>query len=771
MRAQFRPIPSTAEELAQFGDEDRSMHRCPKEVRAGSLRAATEIRFTWAGIAVTVLGTVLVGRRVGAVLIRALADGQYAQLAVTAVFFAIVLLLISGSLAYQLSRRGYFARLARHCPPRLSEIWQRLGDAAPLVTILVPSYKEDGRVIEQSLLSAALQHYPNRNVVLLVDDPPLPASADDRARLAETRQLPDRIRRLLEPPRRWFDEALADAWARLAARCIPGAGDIEAFAVLYDEAARWFEEQAVSYPVADHTDAVFVTCTFRDRARYLRGRARRLRGLARSHRRMSRDVLLDAQREIAGLFRVEVSSFERKRYVNLSHAPNKAMNLNTYIGLSGKRVCELERDGRLHLESGGEGGEEIPDPKYFVTLDADSILAPDYVLRLVDVLERPGAERVAVIQTPYSAFPRPSGLLERIAGATTDIQHLIHQGFTAHGATYWVGANAVLRTEALRDIAVVTTERGFPVTRYIQDRTVIEDTESSIDLIVRGWRLVNYPERLSYSATPPDFGSLLIQRRRWANGGLLILPKLVAHVRRVRRDRATTRRRFLAESFLRLHYLTSLATANVGLIVLLSSAPPSALSTVWLPLSAVPYYLLYARDLVQAGYGLGDVLRVYALNLLLVPVHLGGVLRSLRQAWSGAPSPFHRTPKVRGRTAAPLGYVIGELAFLLLMLAVGWRSVLGARWLNAAFAFCNGAALVYALVAFVGLGDVALSLTTNERVRRLTEKRAGSDSARRLPPHEAISVTVQELLRLDSPTEKGTFPAGTLESSRERVCS
>jgi cellulose synthase/poly-beta-1,6-N-acetylglucosamine synthase-like glycosyltransferase len=55
------------------------------------------------------------------------------------------------------------------------------------------------------------------------------------------------------------------------------------------------------------------------------------------------------------------------------------------------------------------------------------------------------------------------------------------------------------------------------VRRYIQDRTVIEDTESSVDLVAKGWELTNYPERLSYSATPPDFGALVIQRRRWAN--------------------------------------------------------------------------------------------------------------------------------------------------------------------------------------------------------------------------------------------------------------
>src|SRR3712207_8901858 len=57
----------------------------------------------------------------------------------------------------------------------------------------------------------------------------------------------------------------------------------------------------------------------------------------------------------------------------------------------------------------------------------------------------------------------------------------------------------------------------FPYTtlfRSVQDRTVIEDTESSVDLAAHGWTLINYPERLSYSATPPDFGSLVVQRDR-----------------------------------------------------------------------------------------------------------------------------------------------------------------------------------------------------------------------------------------------------------------
>ena len=68
----------------------------------------------------------------------------------------------------------------------------------------------------------------------------------------------------------------------------------------------------------------------------------------------------------------------------------------------------------------------------------------------------------------------------------------------------------------------------FPA--YIQDTTVIEDTGATIDLARQGWRVENYPARLSYSATPSDFGALAVQRRRWANGGLIILPNLLSYL-------------------------------------------------------------------------------------------------------------------------------------------------------------------------------------------------------------------------------------------------
>ena len=198
------------------------------------------------------------------------------------------------------------------------------------------------------------------------------------------------------------------------------------------------------------------------------------------------------------------------------------------------------------------------------------------------------------------------------------------------------------------------------MTVYVQDRTVIEDTESSIDLIVKGWSLYNYPSRLAYSATPADFGSLLIQRRRWANGGLIILPKLLRHI--FCRGEAASRRGFFAFT------ISSLWPAPAPPILLLFLLPfEEGLRSIWLPLAAAPYFLLYGRDLVRAGYSWKDLFGVYALNLLLFPVHLGGVLKSLQQAVTGRKTAFGRTPKVTTRTAAPPLYVWAVVSLLVLV--------------------------------------------------------------------------------------------------------
>jgi len=99
------------------------------------------------------------------------------------------------------------------------------------------------------------------------------------------------------------------------------------------------------------------------------------------------------------------------------------------------------------------------------------------------------------------------------------------------------------------------------------------------------------------------------------------------------------------------------------------------------------------------------VLNVYALNLMLIPVHLGGVLQSIRQGWSGKRTPFRRTPKVKGRITAPGLYVVAEYAILGQWLLGAVFEFLHQRPLHACFALANAAFLAYAIVRFIGLRE------------------------------------------------------------------
>lgn len=358
--------------------------------------------------------------------------------------------------------------------------------------------------------------------------------------------------------------------------------------------------------------------------------------------------------------------------------------------------CDAATEG----QSNTAAGFAIPDPDYVVTLDADSVLLPEYCLRLVHLLEQNEYRQVAIAQTPYSAFPGSATRLERIAGATTDLQHIVHQGLTYYDATFWVGANAVIRKRALDDIAETSYQGDWEIKQYIKDRTVIEDTESTIDMGIHGWRLFNCPERLSYSATPPDFGSLCIQRRRWANGGLLIVPKLRRQSRA--RRRLGQRSRF-SELFLRWNYMASICWSSASLLVLLAFPFSATLISPVLGLVALPYFLSMASDLRYCGYKRLDVLRIYGFNLILLPVNLAGTLSSIVQGITASKAPFARTPKVRDRTVVPPFFVVAPYLLIGLAGATFYFAYQNDRVENMAYAALNVVLACYAVKAFIGL--------------------------------------------------------------------
>jgi cellulose synthase/poly-beta-1,6-N-acetylglucosamine synthase-like glycosyltransferase len=417
-------------------------------------------------------------------------------------------LLAYGCLVYLLARIGHLARLraAPHEEADAPLAGDEPEDDSSLVA-LVPSYREDPQIVLRTLFSAALQPHPNRSVVLLIDDPspsgPTPAS------LKAVRALPGVVRELLSPIREHYELAIQQFDQRAQAGELNLADEARQVAESCLHAADWFDAQADKHPEGDIAYLFFTDLTFRLPASRWRSEARRWAALAQeSGASLSADRLRRAYGELLSTFRVQVTSFERKRFANLSHTENKAMNINTYLGLLGGSYCFKSSTAGLLLSRCPEDDADliVPDADFGLILDADTIVSPDYTPRLMPRFRDPDGERLAVVQCPYSTFPGDRGVLQRIAGAQTDIQYLIHQGLTYYDATYWVGANALVRVTALRELAVKDIERGFEIVKFIRDRTLIEDTESTIDLVSRGWRLFNHPERLAFSMTPPDLG-------------------------------------------------------------------------------------------------------------------------------------------------------------------------------------------------------------------------------------------------------------------------
>jgi len=644
-------------------------------------------------------------------------------------YLVIVTTLSASTIGYLLSRLGFFYRARAHHRASRALIDDFFCRDAPTLTVLVPAYQEDARVVRNTLLSAALQEYPDMRIVLLIDDPSHPRTRRAYELLTAAESLPKEIEELLSGPSTRYAAALARFDEKFLGKDQINSGAVGNLAMEYEAAASWLDDLAASEDVIDHADAFLANEVLRKLAADLANLGRALRDAEFEGASFPRVRARQLYQRLAWTFQADLSSFQRKRFVSLSHEPNKAMNLNSYIGLMGGSYREvLTPDGPALVPAGdGQTDFAVPDPEYVLTLDADSVLLPEYCLRLVHLLEQQEYRKVAIAQTPYSAFPGAATRIERMAGATTDLQHIVHQGLTYYDATFWVGANAVIRKKALDDIVQTSYSGDWEIRTYIQDRTVIEDTESTIELGIRDWQLVNVPERLSYSATPPDFGSLCIQRRRWATGGLLILPKL--HRQRRARKARGDRTRF-GETFLRWNYMASITWSSLSLLVLLAFPFNATLISPWLFLLPLPYFCAMASDLRYCGYKRTDVIRLYGFNLILLPVNLTGVVATLVQAITASKAAFARTPKIRDRTITPLLFLVAP--FLLVGLS-GFTFLYAyelARRQNLAYAALNVLLILYAIIAFIGLKNCVVDVWLH--TKQLLYKPASPKSRRRV---------------------------------------
>src|SRR5690606_25552062 len=143
----------------------------------------------------------------------------------------------------------------------------------------------------------------------------------------------------------------------------------------------------------------------------------------------------------------------------------------------------------------------------------------------------------------------------------------------------------------------------------------------------------------------------------------------------------------------------------------------------------------------RLGYKRSDVFRVYAFNLILLPVNLAGTLKSLQQAAAKSKIAFARTPKVKDRTATPALYVLSAYLIAACSFYTLAYCIRAENWANGAFALFNGVLTTYAIIAFIGVRhsvtDIFLGFWNWIRVPSKPKRVKGED-AQAAPDWEAV---------------------------------
>jgi cellulose synthase (UDP-forming) len=154
------------------------------------------------------------------------------------------------------------------------------------------------------------------------------------------------------------------------------------------------------------------------------------------------------------------------------------------------------------------------DGDLVVVLDADHLLRPEFLGRLVGYFDDPQVALVQVPQVFYNVDSFQHHLDTRRGRLWHEgaiFHHAIQPGADRWNAALFVGTGAILRRSALERIG------GFAV------GTVTEDAHTSLRLHAAGYRSVYHDEPLGYLQAPQSLLQYLTQRLRWGQGSMQIL--------------------------------------------------------------------------------------------------------------------------------------------------------------------------------------------------------------------------------------------------------
>lgn len=158
---------------------------------------------------------------------------------------------------------------------------------------------------------------------------------------------------------------------------------------------------------------------------------------------------------------------------------------------------------------------DILDHKYVVLFDSDQCPLPEFLNRVIPIMENdPG---LAFVQTPQFYWNTARNRVARAAGFQQAVFYeFICEGKSSREAMFCCGTNIIFRRDALAEAG------GF------DEATVTEDFATSLKLHRLGWRSMYYNHTQVYGMAPENLSAYFKQQYRWANGTLAVFKKVLA---------------------------------------------------------------------------------------------------------------------------------------------------------------------------------------------------------------------------------------------------
>jgi cellulose synthase (UDP-forming) len=152
--------------------------------------------------------------------------------------------------------------------------------------------------------------------------------------------------------------------------------------------------------------------------------------------------------------------------------------------------------------------------KYVVIFDADQTPLPDFLQRIVPIME--SDDTLAFVQTPqfYTNIDE-----SRVARASAFQQAVFYEyiceGKSSQEAMFCCGTNIIFRKEALLDVG------------GLDESTVTEDFATSLKLHEKKWRSLYYNHVYAFGMGPVNLTGYFQQQYRWANGTISVFKRVI----------------------------------------------------------------------------------------------------------------------------------------------------------------------------------------------------------------------------------------------------